>query len=115
MNLSDIITLAKQGYKPADIKELIELGKESQTSGVERPAETEPKEASQPEPEKTDEKPAATETGKTEKIKELEAQLAQVRKDLEKAQNQNAAHDNSSAAGSASPQERLNEIVRRFM
>lgn len=29
MNLNDIIALAKQGYKPADIKELIELSKET--------------------------------------------------------------------------------------
>ena len=28
MNLSDIIALAKQGYKPADIRELIALGNE---------------------------------------------------------------------------------------
>ena len=30
MNLSDIIALAKQGYKPADIRELIALGNEQE-------------------------------------------------------------------------------------
>ena len=115
MNLADIIALAKAGYKPNDIKELIELGKEAQTSGVEKPAEAEPKEAAQPEPEKTEEKPAPAESGETDKIKELEAQLAQVRKDLEKAQKQNTNRDNSSAAGSSDPQAVLNDIARKFM
>lgn len=115
MNLADIIALAKAGYKPNDIKELIELGKEAQTSGVEKPAEAEPKEAPQPEPEKTDEKPAPAESGETDKIKELEAQLAQVRKDLEKAQKQNTNRDNSGAAGSPDPQAVLNDIARKFM
>lgn len=115
MNLSDLIALAKQGYKISDIKELIELGKETQTSGVEKPAEAEPKEAPQPDPEKTDEKPAPAVTGETDKIKELEAQLAQVRKDLEKAQNKNISRDNSGAAVSPDPQTVLNDIVRNFM
>ena len=115
MNLTDIIALAKAGYKPNDIRELIELGKESQTTGVEKPAETEPKEAPQPDQEKTVEKPAAAVTGETDKIKELEAQLAQVRKDLEKAQNKNISRDNSSAAGPEDPQAVLNDIARSFM
>ena len=46
LNLTDIVALAKQGYKPNDIKELIELTKEA-------PAGPEPDE--QPKP---DEKPA---------------------------------------------------------
>ena len=94
---------------------MIELGKEAQTSGVEKPAEAEPKEAPQPDPEKTEEKPAPAESGETDKIKELEAQLSQVRKDLEKAQKQNLTHDNSSAADKIDPQMRLNDIVRNFM
>lgn len=115
MKLNDIIALAKAGYKASDIKELISLESESRTSGVEEPAETEPKEAPQPEPEKTEEKPAAAETSETDKIKELEAQLAQVRKDLEKAQTKNTTRDNSSTAGSPDPQVVLNEIARKFM
>lgn len=34
MKLDDIIALAKQGYKPADIKELIELSKEPEPEAV---------------------------------------------------------------------------------
>lgn len=33
MNLIDILELAKQGYKPNDIKELIELSKETENQG----------------------------------------------------------------------------------
>ena len=114
MNLSDIIALAKAGYKPNDIKELIELSKGTQTTGTEEPAETEPKEVSQPEPEKVTEEPASTEPGATD-IEELRAQLAQVRKDLEIAQAKNITHDNSSATENIDPQKVLNDITRKFM
>ena len=33
LNLNDIVSLAKQGYKPADIKELIELSRSAEPSG----------------------------------------------------------------------------------
>lgn len=115
MNLGDIIALAKAGYKPSDIKELIELGKEAQATGAEKPAETGPKEDPQPEPAKVDEEPAPSGSGETDKIKELEAQLAQVRQDLAKAQAQNIKRDNSGAEGSADPQSVLNDIARKFM
>lgn len=36
MSLADIITLAKQGYKPSDIKELIELSKSSEEGSPEK-------------------------------------------------------------------------------
>ena len=32
LKLEDIVALAKQGYKPADVKELIELSKSAETS-----------------------------------------------------------------------------------
>lgn len=115
MNLGDIIALAKAGYKPGDIKELIELSKETQLTGAEKPAEIEPKEVTQPDPEKADEKPATADTGSTDKIKELEAQLAQLRQDLAKAQSKNITRDNSGAAGAPDPQAVLNEIARKFM
>lgn len=36
MNLIDILELAKQGYKPNDIKELIELSKESEQESTDQ-------------------------------------------------------------------------------
>lgn len=46
MNLNDIIALAKQGYKPSDIKELIALSEQSEVIVVEpeAPAEVQPTE-----------------------------------------------------------------------
>ena len=36
LNLNDIIALAKQGYKPADVKELIELSKTAEASDADQ-------------------------------------------------------------------------------
>lgn len=49
MNLSDIIALAKQGYKPADIRELIALGNEQEKQKQPDP-QPDPEPIPQPEP-----------------------------------------------------------------
>lgn len=49
MNLSDIIALAKQGYKPADIRELIALGNEQERQKQPDP-QPDPEPIPQPEP-----------------------------------------------------------------
>ena len=49
MNLSDIIALAKQGYKPADIRELITLGNEQEKQKQPDP-QPDPEPIPQPEP-----------------------------------------------------------------
>ena len=50
MNLKDIIELAKQGYKPSDIKELIALSQE-QEQEPEQKQEQEPEQKQEQEPE----------------------------------------------------------------
>lgn len=67
MKLEDIIALAKQGYKPSDIKELIELSKED-TEEVEIQGETpgDPAESEQTTPK--DSKPTET----TEKVDSID-------------------------------------------
>ena len=50
MTITDIITLAKQGYKPADIKDLIELSNK-QPGEQEIEKETDPDDAGDPEQE----------------------------------------------------------------
>lgn len=115
MKFGDLIALAKAGYKPSEIKELLSLDAES--AGVEKPAETVPKEETQPEPEKTEEKPAEPEAEKPEDINndmhELQAEIDRLREQLAKAQKQNTSTDTS--GNLKDPQEELNEIVRRFM
>lgn len=49
MNLSDIIALAKQGYKPADIRELIALGNEQEKQKQPDP-QPDPEPTTPPEP-----------------------------------------------------------------
>lgn len=63
MTFNDILALAKQGYKPADIKELLALDTDQQKSipdeeqkTVEEVPETTTKEIEQPEEQKTEEK-----------------------------------------------------------
>ena len=114
MKFGDLIALAKAGYKPSEIKELLSLDAES--AGVEKPAETVPKEETQPEPEKTEEKPADPEAEKPEDIDdmhELQAEIDRLRQQLAKAQEENTKKDTS--GNLKDPQEELNEIVRRFM
>lgn len=50
MNLSDIIALAKQGYKPADIRELIALGNEQEQKQKQPDPQPDPEPTTPPEP-----------------------------------------------------------------
>lgn len=50
MNLSDIIALAKQGYKPADIRELIALGNEQEQKQKQPDPQPDPDPTTPPEP-----------------------------------------------------------------
>lgn len=50
MNLSDIIALAKQGYKPSDIRELIALGNEQEQKQKQPDPQPDPEPIPQPEP-----------------------------------------------------------------
>ena len=56
MNLTDIIELAKQGYKPSDIKELIALSKDNDSTEDKPEDKTEDKPEDKPE-DKTEDKP----------------------------------------------------------
>ena len=101
LNISDIVALAKAGYKPAEVKELIALSeKESQPKPEEQPGATaapiEPTTES-PEPEKAPENAEKAEEPKKEEIdyKELYEKSQQ---DLKKAQEANRSADNSGKA-----------------
>lgn len=56
MKFSDIVALAKAGYKPADVKELLDL------------CETDPETKKDPEPEKKEEIPDPKEQGKEPEV-----------------------------------------------
>lgn len=116
MKITDIIALAKAGYKAAEIKELLSMDKEP--DGSEGPAEIAAREPAQPEPENESIPRQADEPAQDEsasKIKELEDQLAQLRADLAAAQKRNTSADLSPNAPLQDSQEVLNEIARGFM
>ena len=102
--ISDIVALAKQGYKPSDIKELLEINAEQAPEQVPEPTpepisepETEPVAATAP---KESAQPASDEVGELKaKIIELQQQI--IKKD--------------STGNIKDPQEDLNELVRAYM
>ena len=106
--ISDIVALAKQGYKPADIKELLEINAEQAPEQVpELTPEPTPEPISEPETEpvaatapKESAQPASDEVGELKaKIIELQQQI--IKKD--------------STGNIKDPQEDLNELVRAYM
>lgn len=90
LNITDIIALAKQGYKPSDIKELLELGQTAEPIPDESAKATEPDdkeiipdekaEPDKEDPEKDAEALRAEIISLNDKIKELQKQT--VRQDI---------------------------------
>lgn len=91
MNISDIIALAKNGYKPNDIRELIELSKVGIDSDVSGEPDVAPETS-----EDEDNKPIDYKSLYEESIKEIENIKASNKKladDLKKAQKDNSNKD----------------------
>lgn len=108
MNLTDIITLAKQGYKPGDIKELIELSKaEPEPKKDPEPAIIPPEEPKEPEVVKNDFQDFEAE------IQILKEENEKIKADLQAAQEANRR----TAAPIPEPvsrDEQLKDIARAF-
>lgn len=119
MIFGDIIALAKQGYKPADIKELLALSTED-AAPAQRSAETPAKESGQPEPEKAPDA-AAPETVKEDTNEDLQKQISDLKKQLEKTQAdlEIAQKANRSGPDKASDnktaEDALADLVRSYM
>ena len=116
LSLPDIIELAKAGYKPADVKELMKAASEleSKPAEAEKPAEILPKEKAQPDQVK-DEKPEKinAEDDKDIRIKQLEAQVEDLQKNLKQVQKENTQKNLQHEK--PNEQEMLNNIARAFM
>ncbi len=119
MIFGDIIALAKQGYKPADIKELLALSTED-AAPAQKPAETPAEESGQPEPEKAP-AAAAPETVKEDTNEDLQKQISDLKKQLEKTQAdlEIAQKANRSGPDKASDnktsEDALADLVRSYM
>lgn len=105
MNIQDIIALAKAGYKPADVKELIELSAvvpEPKEEPVQQPME-EPKDEPIDEPiQEPKEEP------------DKEAEIAELRKQLASAQQANI-HQNMIDPNKKTDEDLFADLARAFM
>lgn len=117
MNIADIITLAKMGYKKQDIKELIELAEAKEQpqpttdpAPAEVPQDAPADEAPEPSapiikfPENTAKEPAQPEND--EKVKQLEEQI----KKLQEANTRKDASGNVESDADV-----INDLVRSYM
>lgn len=126
LGFRDIIDLAKAGYKPGDVKELLQIANE-QKAVAEEPPVTTPKEDAQPEAEKApnanaDKPVSETQPEQADALKELQNQIETLKaqsdekdKLIKQIQKDNASRNIKSEAKEKSEDEILADIVRNFM
>lgn len=115
ISFKDIVDLAKAGYKPGDLRELLALSETADAGKQEEPQEvvpaiTEPK-STNPEPLEPTENKEPAEPEETVDYKKL---YEQSQEDLKKAQAANIKKDNAPAQ-TVDPKKDLIEKVRLFM
>ena len=121
LNLTDIVALAKQGYKPNDIKELIELTKEApegkpedqekqpKPEDAEKPSEDKPEEE-----EKKDGGASPDQLDYKEEVEKLKAQLQEKEDKLAKLQKENVRR-NADTGDKKPDAEAFADVMRSFM
>lgn len=117
LNLTDIVALAKQGYKPNDIKELIELTKEApaqaetevQPTTEEAPAENKPTEDNQKDG------AASEQLDYKEEVEKLKAQLQETENKLSKLQKENVRRNADTDENKKSDAEAFADVMKSFM
>lgn len=115
ISFKDVVELAKAGYKPADVKELISLSEMADQSKQEEPqgaapAEIEPKSVS-PEPDRA---PENKEPEKPEEAVDYKKLYEQSQEDLKKAQAANIKKD-AAPAQAPDPMANLTDLVSSFL
>lgn len=122
MILTDIIALAKAGYSPADIKDLIALqGDDKNDSGISPSsaplltpdADPEPESSPAPETPAEDKESKIYDMEAHAKINELEAQNKALSEQISKLQHDETHKDIS--GGMKSDQDKFNELMASFM
>lgn len=117
MNLQDIIALAKQGYTPKDIKELIALGTDG--SGNDQPPAEDHTEEDKHD-DVNDQKGDATQEEEQaldyKKLYEEEQQkVVDLTSQLELSQKKNTKENMQGKDGGPSDQDLINDLARSFM
>lgn len=112
MTFTDIMALAKMGYKPSDIKELLALNPDNkvdipavENTPTEEAPEVPAEETVQPEEQKVEE------TSQEPNYKEL---YEKTQEDLKKLQLENVKRDNSKNINKVSDEDTLLDIVRNI-
>ena len=113
LNLNDIIALAKQGYKPSDVKELIELSQtvEASQADQEQPTET-PEEAEAIEAPKEEEKKDGAQAAE---IVDYKAKVEELEKKLSDLQKANTKQNADKSENKKSDAELFADVVKSFM
>ena len=120
MNLSDIIALAKQGYKPSDIRELIALGNEQEKKQPDPQPDPEPTTPPEPAAEPAPEQGAETTERRPEAVAESadidkkDPQIEDLKRQIAELQAANARRGQPDK-GQKSNEEILAEMAKGFV
>ena len=119
MTFSDIMALAKNGYKPGDIKELMALQPDTEQSGAnesnqEQSEQMEQSGADESNQEQSEQSEANEMEALKNQIAELTKKLNDTQSELHKAQKANTQTNVKKESGQ-SDTERLNDWARSFM
>ena len=119
MNLSDIIALAKEGYKPSDIKELMSLASSNEEKpSIEETTDIQDKKTEQHEDgkERPDEAPqkSTEDSSNVIAIDEYKKKIEELEEKVKVLQSENV-HKNYEDKDKKPDEEILNDITRAFM
>ena len=118
LNLNDIIALAKQGYKPSDIKELIELSKTEEqaenSGGVDDQPINQPPQTDAPEKEAPKEEEKKVGADSEEKIVDYKKKAEELEKKLSEVQKANTKQ-NADKSEKKSDAELFADVMKSFM
>ena len=122
LSLPDIVALAKQGYKPNDIKELIELTKEApEGKSEEQEKQPKPEETEKPaenKPTEDNQKGGEASTDQLdykEEVEKLKAQLQETENKLSKLQKENVRRNADTDENKKSDAEAFADVMKSFM
>ena len=113
LTIGDIVALAKAGYKPADVKELMQMTeetKEEKTLTQDPPSNVVPEAAAETAP-----SAAAEPETKEEDPIDYKALYESAKIDLDKAQKANMTRDVSSEEDNISDEDLLKDLFKEFM
>ena len=122
ISFRDIIDLAKAGYKPSDVKELIQMAETSSSSSSDNTAQAdaapETKSGAEQSEEKEENKEVSSSTESADedkKIADLEAKIVDLTEKLSKAQSDNVRSDMADASDEKDAATILSELATSFM